>query len=132
MHPNLLPNGKVLAWDSETNSNTNPRLFDPVAGTFVEATLASTTAAAGGERWPADTDFRVSITNAPGANANAVRDWRIYASFAERLIGIARKLYINEPFGVAVDSAGNVYVADYLNHTIRKITSGGVVTMSRP
>lgn len=37
VHPNLLPNGKVLAWDSETNSNTNPRLFDPVAGTFVEA-----------------------------------------------------------------------------------------------
>jgi phosphate transport system substrate-binding protein len=32
-------------------------------GTFVEATLASTTAAAGGERWPADTDFRVSITD---------------------------------------------------------------------
>jgi len=32
------------------------------------------------------------------------------------------------PSGVAVDSAGNVYVADLGNHTIRKITSGGVVT----
>jgi hypothetical protein len=31
------------------------------------------------------------------ANANATRDWRIYADFAQRLIGIARKLYINEP-----------------------------------
>ena len=34
----------------------------------------------------------------------------------------------NYPGGVAVDAAGNVYVADSFNHTIRKITSGGVVT----
>jgi sugar lactone lactonase YvrE len=34
----------------------------------------------------------------------------------------------NNPAGVAVDSAGNVYVADSGNHTIRFITSGGVVT----
>jgi hypothetical protein len=32
------------------------------------------------------------------------------------------------PEGVAVDSAGNVYVADTYNHTIRKVTPGGVVT----
>ena len=34
----------------------------------------------------------------------------------------------NYPQGVAVDSAGNVYVADSYNHTLRKITSAGVVT----
>ncbi len=39
------------------------------AGTFVEATLVSTTAAADGERWPADTDFRVSITDPDEADA---------------------------------------------------------------
>jgi len=32
------------------------------------------------------------------------------------------------PWGVAVDSAGNIYVADYSNHTVRKVTAAGVVT----
>jgi Domain of unknown function (DUF4372)/Transposase DDE domain len=30
------------------------------------------------------------------SNANAVRDWRIYADFAQHLIGIARELYADE------------------------------------
>ena len=44
------------------------------------------------------------------ANANAVRDWRIFADFAESLIGIARLLYVDEPFGV--DLKDTVYALD--------------------
>lgn len=44
------------------------------------------------------------------ANANAVRDWRIYADFAQSLIGIARPLYVEEPFGV--DLSDTVYALD--------------------
>jgi hypothetical protein len=40
--------------------------------------------------------------------------------------GSAARFYL--PNGVAVDSAGNVYVADASNCTIRKVTAGGVVT----
>src|SRR5205807_1630990 len=34
----------------------------------------------------------------------------------------------NMPAGVAADSAGNVYVADQVNSTIRKVTPAGAVT----
>jgi hypothetical protein len=44
------------------------------------------------------------------SNANMVRDWRIYADFAQILITTARKLYINEPFGVDLNQT--VYALD--------------------
>ena len=37
------------------------------------------------------------------ANANQVRDWRLYADFAQVLIGQARRLYANDAFGVELD-----------------------------
>jgi len=44
------------------------------------------------------------------ANANKVRDWRIYADFAHALIHIARKLYQGDSFGVDLDQT--VYALD--------------------
>jgi sugar lactone lactonase YvrE len=41
-------------------------------------------------------------------------------------VGTAASFY--EPYGVAVDAVGNVYVADLVNNLIREITSAGVVT----
>lgn len=40
--------------------------------------------------------------------------------------GSSARFYL--PYGVAVDGSGNVYVSEYGNHTIRKISSGAVVT----
>jgi sugar lactone lactonase YvrE len=34
----------------------------------------------------------------------------------------------NHPVGLAVDATGGIYVADTFTHTVRKITSGGIVT----
>jgi hypothetical protein len=44
------------------------------------------------------------------ANANAQRDWRIYADYAQHLIAIARRLYAEEP--LAVDLKETVYALD--------------------
>ena len=51
---------------------------------------------------------RISRNTLP--NANATRNWRIYAEFALRLIGIARKLYAEEPF--RMDLANTAYALD--------------------
>lgn len=34
----------------------------------------------------------------------------------------------NFPFSAATDASGNIYISDYYNHAIRKITPGGAVT----
>ena len=44
------------------------------------------------------------------AHANSVRDWRIYADFAQVLITRARALYVNENFGIEL--AQTVYALD--------------------
>jgi len=44
------------------------------------------------------------------AHANQVRDWRIYADFAQVLIRRARELYAHEPFGLELDQA--IYALD--------------------
>jgi hypothetical protein len=44
------------------------------------------------------------------ANANAVRDWRIYADFAQVLITQARALYAHEDFGLELEQT--VYALD--------------------
>jgi sugar lactone lactonase YvrE len=42
--------------------------------------------------------------------------------------GTGSAALFNQPAGIAVDGATNVYVADYGNHTIRQITPAGLVT----
>jgi hypothetical protein len=47
--------------------------------------------------------FRSNVSRNTLAHANQIRDWRIYADFAQILIGQARRLYVNDSFGVELD-----------------------------
>ena len=54
--------------------------------------------------------FRSVVARNTLAHANEVRDWRIYADFAQGLIATARQLYLTEPFGIDLEQT--VYAFD--------------------
>jgi transposase len=54
--------------------------------------------------------FREPVRRSTLADANELRDWRIYAEFAHRLIAQARRLYANESLGLDLDNT--VYALD--------------------
>jgi transposase len=54
--------------------------------------------------------FRSLVKKSTLADANEVRDWRIYADFAQSLIQIARPLYADSDLGL--DLQGTVYALD--------------------
>jgi hypothetical protein len=49
--------------------------------------------------------FRGRVARSTLADANDAHDWRIYADFAQVLIGIARPLYASDPIGVELDQS---------------------------
>ena len=54
--------------------------------------------------------IRSTIARSTLADANNIRDWRIYADFAQVLIKIARPLYVHDDIGVELDEI--VYALD--------------------
>ena len=54
--------------------------------------------------------FHGRVARSTVADANESRDWRIYADFAQVLIGIARPLYAHDPIGV--DLEHSLYALD--------------------
>jgi hypothetical protein len=54
--------------------------------------------------------FRSKVSRSTLADANEAHDWRIYADFAQVLIGIARPMYAHESLGFDLDNT--VYALD--------------------
>jgi sugar lactone lactonase YvrE len=82
------------------------------------------------------TTYTLTLTNAAGLSASWQLKLPVGAtsllagapSGVGRVDGTGTAARFNNPFGAAVDGSLNVYLADSGNHTIRKITPGGVVT----
>ncbi|MGZ7078933.1 MAG: Ig-like domain-containing protein, partial [Thermoanaerobaculia bacterium] len=80
----------------------------------------------------ADSGGNVYVANAGGQTIRKITAAGLVTTLAGGLDGGAdgagNAASFSNPSGVATDSAGNVYVADSYNHTIRKITPAGAAT----
>jgi hypothetical protein len=63
--------------------------------------------------------FRSSVARSTLADANRVRDWRIYAELAQGLIDRARRLYADEPLGggVGISLKQNLRIRHFFDTT---------------
>jgi len=59
---------------------------------------------------PCHMGFHGRVSRSTLADANDAHDWRIYADFAQVLIGIARPLHVHDPIGV--DLTHSLYALD--------------------
>jgi len=100
---------------SADGTGSNARFSNPF-GTAVDST---------GNVYVADTANHTIRQITPGGVASTLAGSAGLSGSADGTGSAAR---FNQPQGVVVDGAGNVYVADSGNHTIRKITPGGAVT----
>lgn len=106
----------------------------PIAGaTGSTYTLASAALADNGAR------FAVVVTNGSGSVTSNIATLAVSPGVGIALLagalggpgnidGTGTSARFDDPRGVAVDPAGNVYIADSADHVIRKMTPAGVVT----
>ncbi len=81
---------------------------------------------AGGDLYIADTNnSRIRRITAQG-RVSTVAGAGIYGFQGDD--GPATRAYLAGPRGVALDAAGNLYIADTLNHRVRKVSTDGTIT----
>ncbi len=115
----ITPAGVVttLAGQAGTSGDTDsPPRFNQPAGVAVDAS---------GNVYVADTDNDTIRKVSPDGTVTTLAGTAGVSGSAD---GSGTAARFNGPSGIAVDSSGNVYVADTLNHAIRMITPSGMVS----
>lgn len=118
-------NSQTTSCDNASNNNTSAGSSDG-SGNSVRFNQPSGIAVdAGGNLFVSDTGNNTirKITAAGVATTIAGS-----AGNAGSTDGNAQNALFNQPGGIAVDNAGNLYVADTQNDTIRKVTAAGAVS----
>src|SRR4029077_6812880 len=134
-------NGNVYVADTE---NSTIRKVTPAAVVTTLAGLARNTGSADGTGSAAEFDYPYGVAVDINGNvyvadtssqtirkvtpAGVVTTLAGLAPYYGSADGTGNGARFYSPAGGGVDSGGNVYVADQSNHTIRKVTSAGVVT----
>ena len=73
----------------------------------------------------------VAASASSPAQTNDIYAWRTFSGKpggTGNSDGAGNRARFYYPYGITADGAGNVYVADTYNNTIRKVTSSGLVT----
>jgi hypothetical protein len=127
-------------------ADANNQTIRKITAGGVVTTLAGTAGSSGSEDGPGSTarfDKPYGVAVDSGGNVYVSDEYnhtirKIAAGVVTTLAGEAGTngkadgtggaAHFNYPLGVAVDSSFNVYVADWANHEIRKISAAGVVT----
>ena len=139
LNASINPNGSADAYFAYGTNTTSGLAVSTLAGTntggFVDATGAAAqfnwprgvAMDAAGNVYVADySNNRIRKVSPTGVVTTLAGTNNSYPDIFADGTGAAAKF--NGPCGVAVDSNGIIYVADYNNHRIRKVTSAGVVT----
>ena len=75
--------------------------------------------------------FRGQVSRSTLADANETHDWRIYADFAQVLVGIARPLYTRDPIAFfVVRTKSNVVLQRRYSHQWTRALEFGPITPS--
>ena len=105
----------ALGFAGDNGSATAAQLFLPM-GVAVDAS---------GNLYIADTGNN-RVRKLASGSINTIAGNGGYAYSGDN--GAAGKAQLNSPQAAAVDSTGNLYIADTANHVVRKVTAGGTIT----
>ena len=127
--PNNATNNTITSWSLPTETTgasiTGTTFNATAAGTYtVTATIANGTTV--GTNFTSD--FTITVSLAGSLTGGWIVETLAGDGTKGFLDGPSFMAQFSEPNGVAVDAAGNVYVADRDNHKIRKIDSAGMVS----